>query len=51
MDILFWLMDHSYQELLMNELNEYLTNKNPKVRIFINLDYWIIYESYSIANS
>jgi hypothetical protein len=31
MDILFWFMDHGSQEILINELNEYLLNKNPKV--------------------
>jgi hypothetical protein len=29
--ILFWYMDNRYEELLLNELNEELLNKNPKV--------------------
>ena len=35
MDLIFWIMDHKYQEMLMMELNDYLLNKNPKVTIFL----------------
>lgn len=40
MDILFWFMDHGSQEILINELNEYLLNKNPKVSWIPILDHW-----------
>lgn len=40
MDILFWFMDHGSQDILINELNEYLLNKNPKVSCRPKLDHW-----------
>lgn len=32
-EVLYWYMDHNYEEVLLNELNEGLVNKNPKVKV------------------
>lgn len=29
--ILFWMMDHRHEDLVIAELNEYILNKNPKI--------------------
>jgi hypothetical protein len=44
MEIIFWLFDHGNYDIVVNELNDYILNKNPKIvastlnviRLFVN---------------